>query len=460
MVIANSFSAVTSAALILLLPKLVSEYQFGLWQLYVFYTSFIGFFHLGLQDGMILRYAGQDYDALDRPLMKSQLLFLNMLQLVGLVALSLIVWLTVSEPGKTLVLIGFMAQMVIFLPYSHLQYLLQATCRFKEFSWSLLLEKAVFLVLVVLALLLGARDFALFLLADLCAKLVALAYACATCREVLLARTVPFPEMLREGFRNISVGLILLGANLAGILVVGVVRFCIEMEWGVVVFGQVGLAFNVCSFVLLLFSSVAQFLFPMLRHLESDRVSSIYVLLNIPLTLLLLSTLLLYQPLYAVMCWWLPNYAEPLRYLMFLLPLIVFQGKSSVLINTYLKVLRKERVMLAANIGGVIFAILVATFSVFVFHELMWAVISASVAAGALTVFAELLIARRAESVSQPALLAPVVVEIILTVAFIVTNIILDGLVAFIAYAALCLLAAWLFRGQVRAALATRHKIS
>ena len=47
---------------------------------------------------------------------------------------------------------------------------------------------------------------------------------------------------------------------------------------------------------------------------------------------------------------WLPQYAESLRYMVILLPICIFDGKMSLLCNTYLKVLRKERQLFYFNL--------------------------------------------------------------------------------------------------------------
>ena len=39
----------------LILPKLVSVSDYGLWQLFIFYTTYAGVFHLGLDDGVYLK---------------------------------------------------------------------------------------------------------------------------------------------------------------------------------------------------------------------------------------------------------------------------------------------------------------------------------------------------------------------------------------------------------------------
>ena len=54
----NLLSLVISTLVVLIIPKLIGVEEYGYWQLYIFYTSYIGFLHFGWNDGIYLRYGG------------------------------------------------------------------------------------------------------------------------------------------------------------------------------------------------------------------------------------------------------------------------------------------------------------------------------------------------------------------------------------------------------------------
>ena len=43
----------------------LSVNDFGYWQLFIFYTSYVGFFHFGFNDGIYLLNGGKNYDELN-----------------------------------------------------------------------------------------------------------------------------------------------------------------------------------------------------------------------------------------------------------------------------------------------------------------------------------------------------------------------------------------------------------
>lgn len=62
----NLLSLLVSTLVILILPKLIGVEEYGYWQLYLFYTSYVGFAHLGWIDGIYLKYGGEEYERLDK----------------------------------------------------------------------------------------------------------------------------------------------------------------------------------------------------------------------------------------------------------------------------------------------------------------------------------------------------------------------------------------------------------
>ena len=88
------------------------------------------------------------------------------------------------------------------------------------------------------------------------------------------------------------------------------------------------------------------------------------------LTFLLFGALLGYYPLKYILTWWLPKYADSLIYMSILFPVCVFESKVSLLVNTYLKSMRQEALMLKINIGSVLVSLVITCFTVGVFHNL------------------------------------------------------------------------------------------
>ena len=165
-------------------------------------------------------------------------------------------------------------------------------------------------------------------------------------------------------------------ANIASMLIIGIVRYGISMGWDVATFGKVSLTLGVSNFLMVFINSVSIVFFPIVKRMDEGKRSEIYTIIRNALTFLLFAGLIGYYPVRYILSLWLPKYADSLKYMTVLFPVCVFESKVSLLINTYLKSMRKEFLMLKINAGSVIFSLLITAFTVGIWHNLDAAVFS------------------------------------------------------------------------------------
>src|SRR5690606_17481692 len=94
------------------------------------------------------------------------------------------------------------------------------------------------------------------------------------------------------------------------------------------------------------------------------------------LMVILFGVLFLYFPVYKLLAIWLPQYKDSLTYMAILFPMCLFEGKMSLLVATYLKVLRKEKTLLKINIITLVVSILLTFVSIYLLRNLNLAVLS------------------------------------------------------------------------------------
>ncbi len=71
---------------------------------------------------------------------------------------------------------------------------------------------------------------------------------------------------------------------------------------------------------------------------------------------------------------WLPEYTESLNFMGILFPIVIYEGRMSLLINTYLKTLRKEKTILMVNVITLVLSLLASLFVIFIIGNLNLAV--------------------------------------------------------------------------------------
>lgn len=374
---ANLTSLCISIFMVMFVPKFLSVNDYGLWQLFLFYFSYLGFLHFGWEDGIYLRYAGKNYDELNRKTFAGQFYGIIVLQIVLAVLISSIGQILVSDPVKRTALICAV-WLAPFVNFNNLcNFIMQITNRIKDYAKLLLTERVVFFLAVVLFLLVFHwNEFRYMYYAKLFSVAGISLAGVYLCRSLLRPRFYPLRKVLSEAGENLLVGSKLMLANIASMLIIGIVRYGISMGWDVATFGKVSLTLGVSNFLMVFINSVSVVFFPIVKRMDERKRSEIYMVIRNALTFLLFAGLIGYYPVRYILSLWLPQYAETLVYMSVLFPVCVFESKVTLLINTYLKSMREEFLMLKINAVSVAFSMIVTTFTVGIWHSLNAAVFS------------------------------------------------------------------------------------
>src|SRR5699024_10255864 len=80
--ISNLLSAGISIILVLIVPKFLDLNDYGMWQLYTFYSQYIAYTSLGITDGIYLRYGGVNFLDLPKSNLRSQFHFLIIFEII------------------------------------------------------------------------------------------------------------------------------------------------------------------------------------------------------------------------------------------------------------------------------------------------------------------------------------------------------------------------------------------
>lgn len=368
---ANAVSLGISVFMVMVVPRFLSVDDYGLWQLYLFYSSYLGFLHFGWEDGVYLRYAGKRLEELDRRRFAGQFYGIIALQILLALLVVSLAELVVSDPIKQTAL--FCAVVLApFVNFNNLcNFILQITGHIKEYAKLLLTERVLYFFGVLLFLVgLGLNEFRYMYYANAFAIIGVTLVGAYLFRAFLRLHFEPLGQILSETAENLRVGVKLMFANVASILIIGGIRYGISMGWDAATFGKVSLTLGISNFLLIFINSVSIVFFPIIKRMDESRRAEAYMKIRGMLTVLLFAALICYYPLKSFLAWWLPKYADSLVYMSVLFPVCIFESKVSLLINTYLKSMREEALMLKINVCSVVFSLAVTCLTVGVLHNL------------------------------------------------------------------------------------------
>lgn len=416
--VSNILSLIISAVLVLVIPKLVGVETYGYYQLYLFYTSYVGVLYFGWCDGIYLRLGGKYYDDLDKPLYSTQFRLLGLMEIIIYVCIFLGSLLFINDVNKHFVIGSVCVAAVGMCLRWFITFILQPTARIKEYAIVTISEKILFVILTMTLMAVGYRDYKLILAADVLSKYVSLGIGIWYCRDIVFSKAAPIRTVIPEIKENMSAGIKLMLALLSSMLIIGVVRFGVENHWDIATFGKVSLTLSLSNMVMTAINAIAVVMYPMLRRTNEGSLPKIYGIMRVLLMGIIFGGIVFYYPAYKILSLWLPQYAASLRYAAILLPMCAYESKMSMLVSTYYKTLRLENLLMKCNMAALGLSVILTLVSTLVLNSVTAAIISILIVLIFRCVLSEIIL-----STKMPIkVIKDIVIELIMTVAFIICN--------------------------------------
>ncbi|MGV2927990.1 hypothetical protein RW115_05255 [Macrococcus capreoli] len=362
---ANLISIIISIIVVLVVPKFVSIEQYGYWQLYLFYTSYVGFMHFGHIDGIYLKYGGANYEELNKAHLKQQFIQLVILQFTIAVIISIITLFTIHDNIKYYLINMTLISMILVNIKMYFQFLLQSTSRIKQYSTSVMLERILYIVLILSVIFFFPKTISNFVYADLISKGFSLLFVLYICKDIIVNRQKNNLLNISDFKNYIAMGINLMFANIASMLIIGIVRFAIEYNNGVKTFGKVSLTLSLANFLMIFITAIGIVLFPLMRRMDQHEMEKFYLSLRNVLMIFVSLSLILYFPLTYFLSFHLQKYSDSLAYAGILFPILLFESKNILLINTFLKNIRQERKLLYINTISLLISFMITAILLF-----------------------------------------------------------------------------------------------
>lgn len=355
--ISQSVSFILGISKALILPVLLGVTNFGYWQVYLLYMSYVGIFALGFNDGIYLKYGKCDYHELPKQVLRTSIKLFVLAQIVVMVLVSLLI-LFEPDSSKQIAMLWASLNIPIAGLTGVLIYILQVTNQLKKYSFFTVLDKIIVLIIIFLLFIFKSDAYLLVVIADTFSKFFVLIFMVYSCRDILFGKGCSLNTAYKEMFENISVGVKLMLANFAGMLVLGFGRFMVERFDSVEVYGTYSFAISTINLVLVFITAIGLVIYPTLNRLDEKRYPKYFEELNNIIEVLVFTLLISYFPLKVLISRVMIDYVQIFNYLPIVFAIVFIQTKMQILINPFYKLLREEKAMLNANIVGLIMAVM------------------------------------------------------------------------------------------------------
>jgi len=355
--VSNFWVMLMGILITLIIPRYLGPVQYGYYQLYTFYASFLGLFLLGYCDGIYLKFGGIEYKELDNKKFNQ---FFNFL-LVYLLLLSFLLFSILKILNLDIQNLAVLLSITLFLQGLNSYFVLvnQASGRFTVYSIANTVEKLLLLVYASYVFFTGKIDLNLLFLFTISGKaLTLLINMIFDYNLVLVKRNSSFFPDKKQIFENIRIGFPLTLAGVVSMLMTGIGKNKVQSELGIREFGYYSLVFSMMSIVSQVISAISIVFYPLLKKksietMKKNLVVSIsifeYVSVLFPLS---------FYAIYVILFFYLPDYLPATSSLILLLPTLFYQSKISIIYNTFFKVLRMEKVILKNGLISLIFCVI------------------------------------------------------------------------------------------------------
>lgn len=388
--LSQGISTLSSIVLSLVLPKLLGVREYGYWQLLIFYMSYAGFMHFGLNDGLYLEKGGQTRGKIDKKSVNSQ--FMVGLLFQGIIAVGVFIAALIGpfEEERAFVLAIFSVTFLLTNASTLLGFVFQAMNETPLFSLSCVIETLSLFAIFVALMIARVNAVEPYLVAYLISKVFRLAYCVFHARDFIQAGLYSPNESLALSLHSIDIGIKLMISNIMSQLILGCVRFFIDANWGIEVFSIVSFSISIASLFLTFLSQVSMVFFPNLKQTSEDNLKMVFLAMRDGLDVMLPAIYVLFGPIVVILTAWLPQYAKSLELFSILFPICVFDGKMDIVGTTFFKVLRQEKRLLKINVVAFATSAVVTFAGTYIFHSVEFTLTGVMLILGIRSTYSEL----------------------------------------------------------------------
>ncbi|NJE62847.1 hypothetical protein E0L10_01240 [Enterococcus durans] len=338
-----------------ILPIILNVEDYGFFQIYLFYTSYVGIFSLGYNEGIYLRYGQFSMDDLPKRVIKNGNQF-HYLLLTGVTMISLLLSQIITENYNMRFVFSLISCNILIFGLNGVAiYIYQITNQLKKYSFFNLLPKVIFVIAILIGYFFKIHNYKYYILLDFLSNLLVIIIMIIDLKDIYTFKKIEAIKLgLNEFIKNVSTGINVMLALFSSMLMVGLGRFILERFTSIEEYSHYSLGITISNMLIILSSALSTILYPTLKRIGNKNYNRIYIKLSSVTFITLVFIPVFYFLAYMFIIFFLKDYISVLKYLILLFGVIGMQSRMQILNNTYYKVLRKEKKLLIANINSVL----------------------------------------------------------------------------------------------------------
>lgn len=376
----NAFMVISSNLLTLLvslfmgfvIPKYLSVDDYAYYHIYQLYIAYAGFFHLGLVNGIYLKYGHLDVDELPVNDFRKYSRAMVILQL-GMAALLLVIlFLLFPEDRNIGVAYAFT---IVNIPLMNIKWFYSSI---NQFTKRFVIDSAVTYMQNVLQCVMVAAVI-IFSLYNYLVLLVAVTLINLICMIAVMIQNKQFVNVFaitkEETKPDRSVGSLIKGgfffmiSEFVAIIILGIDSIFVQNLFTLTDFAMYSFAVSIISVMYTLISTVSNLIYPYLVRVDDDKYAKYYTLMSDVLTFVALMSMLAFYVAKFLVIHWLDKYEASLFIASILFGTVIFRTLIMLVCGNYFKVLKMTKEYTKNNFFSIVLAFVLDFLAYIIFKD-------------------------------------------------------------------------------------------
>ena len=324
-----------------LLPKIIGVTDYGYYKTFTLYVTYIGLFHLGINDGIYLYFGGKEYEELNKPKFRTYFFILVSIE-IAISFLIILISIFVLDGELKFIFISLSIFLIFNNITAYYQYISQATRRFTELSFRNVIQ-SIFIAIGVLACAFFYYKLGFHITYRHFTVIYIIIFGFLMIWYIYTYREISFGEkvVLKEGFNDIKefikLGLPLMISNLCSSLILNLDRQFVSTLYNTDTYAIYAFAYNMLALITTATSAIAVVLYPNLKRMDESTLRKNMDRLIQAVMIIVYCGLVVYFPLCKFVLWFLPQYAESLFIFRIIFPGLAISSSITIVIHNYYK---------------------------------------------------------------------------------------------------------------------------
>lgn len=375
-ILGNIFTLLSGVAVSLLLPKILSTNDYGLFKLFSLYITYISLLGLGFIDGIFIFYSGQQYSNIDKDKIKNYSAFIIIYSLFLTIIGVIISFLFIKDNSYKFIFISLSLEIFLTLTIGYLQIFSQAIQRFREYSIRLILKSILTLLSILTLFILYYNgvsiNYIIYIIIYNIINLLLLIWYLFTYKEII---SISFKRVIKNKniiFELCKIGFPVMLASVCTSLILSFDRQFVSFLFPPTestVYAEYSFAYSLLQLFTVATTAVGVIIFPKMKNVANLNLSESYTKMTNTLEIVMFLLFSSYFPVRIFINMFLPNYSESLKYFFVVLPGLVMNSLVTIVCQNFYKYVNENKKFLIFSLVTLVISVLSNLLAYYVFYK-------------------------------------------------------------------------------------------